>query len=124
MFTLVVEPNAGNLGGNACPLTFNADDGVEKFIGSFLIASDDEFASLFINEVPCVLLEEEYLNVALGPSSFDMFSNAPAACATRFTLLLSLLEGVIVFKFDEELDEDLALESEDVVDNNNGEVIL
>lgn len=39
-------------------------------------------------------------------------------------MLFSLFTGAIVFKFDDELEDDLAFERDDVVDNNNGEVIL
>lgn len=73
------EPNAGNFGGIAFEVTFNAEDGVEKSLDSFLIPSSVKEASLFINDVPRDLLDDEYLKVALGPSSFDIFSNAPAA---------------------------------------------
>lgn len=55
-------------------------------------------------------VEEVALNVALGPNSFDIVSNAPAACTAALARRLLL-------------DEDLALDNEDVVDKRSGDVI-
>lgn len=94
---------------------------------SCLIASADAVNSRLNNDIPLPLglLEALDLKVALGPNSLDIFSNAPAACATlMLTLLFSLfISDAFEVKFKVEFDDDLAFERDEVVDNNKGEVI-
>lgn len=94
------EPKAGNFGGKGWgELAFRAEEGVENTMDSFFTGF------WWINDTPSGLAGRwEALNVALGPNSFDMVSNAPAACTAA--------------------DDDRALDKDDVVDNRSGDVIL
>ena len=123
-----MEPNVGNLGAEllvVVPLDKDEEDDVD---GATLENIDDEaddddndveeplieetsFLVLFINDIPLILLP--FLKVALGPNSFDIFSNAPAAAWIGVSLLVLLLFGSV-----------LTDEEDEVVDNNKGEVIL
>lgn len=117
--TLVLEPNEGSFGA-VDAVALRAEDGVEN---SFLIAGSDSVRKPvekdFINEtsfLPTPKLPLAALNDALGPSSCDMVSRAPAAAWAA----LKALPVTGVF----ELELDLALEMELVLDKSNGEVIL
>lgn len=96
-------PKAGNFGGCG-PLGWlfctNSEEGVLYIEASCFTLLSFE---LFIKLTPATFFTEA-LKVALGPSSCDMFSKAPAAFAAAVA--------------------SLAFEIDDVVDNNNGEVIL
>lgn len=110
-------PKAGNLGGCCCGVELAVFKAEEKIAEE--VEGDSLFMlllCLFINETPAMVVpsfpevDAEFdLNVALGPNSFDMFSKAPAAACTAIILLS---EFVLVLETDEE------------VDNNNGDVIL